>query len=167
MSGCVCACVCVFVLGGGGGVAYLEKQLACIGQEDLRSGPDTTLSAHRPFLRWCGKQSNSRMYNTSAFQPIVAGCKEDRQGGGGRDSGGACLHDAGGALAGGAVELILFKVGDGDEAALLAHVHPVRVALVEQPLLPAAKSPLEVLLQRVLISADIHTANMKVRRVVV
>ena len=45
------------------------------------------------------------------------------------------LHDAGGVLAGGAVELALLEVGYCHQAAGGAHVHAVRVALVVQPLL--------------------------------
>lgn len=50
------------------------------------------------------------------------------------------LDDAGGALAGGAVQLAFLQVGDGDEAAPLAHVHPIRIALIEQPLLYTTKT---------------------------
>ena len=47
----------------------------------------------------------------------------------------AHLHDAGGVLAGGAVELVLLQVCHRKEAAAVAHMHPIRVALVKQPLL--------------------------------
>lgn len=51
------------------------------------------------------------------------------------------LHNASGVLAGGAVELVLLQVCDGKESALLTHVHPVGVALVEQPLLQPCQRP--------------------------
>ena len=39
------------------------------------------------------------------------------------------------------MELVLLEVGDREQAAALAHVHPVRIALVKQPLLQAQQPP--------------------------
>lgn len=49
------------------------------------------------------------------------------------------LNNAGGALACWAMELVLTQVGHCHDTALLAHMHPVRIALVEEPLLQPAK----------------------------
>ena len=40
------------------------------------------------------------------------------------------------------MELVLLEVGDREQAAALAHVHPVRITLIKQPLLQAQQSPL-------------------------
>lgn len=45
------------------------------------------------------------------------------------------LDNAGGALACRAMELVLAQVGHCHHTALLAHMHSVRIALVEEPLL--------------------------------
>ena len=39
------------------------------------------------------------------------------------------------------MKLVLLEVGDGEQAAALAHVHPVCITLVKQPLLQAQQPP--------------------------